>query len=393
MYKLSKVKFILVIFCVLLFPETILASNFGIRPAYPRADNPRTESIFIQTLEPGSSAQEGVRVINNSSEEKKLLLYAKDSVRSSGGGFACIQFRETSKNVGNWIKFNIENIAEDDKSSIKSGEIQNSIEISIPAGQEIIIPFTISAPKDVSVGEHNGCILIQEIKSRSESAGVSLSLRSGTRVAINIPGEIFKKLEISDFKIEKRNKSVYLMPSVKNTGNVSIDSKISVNVKNFLGLNHKTFGGDFPVLREEIYDFNFELKKPFWGGLYFAQAIFEYDGGTDGGIGTQSQEKSVVLNSEKVWFFSSPTMLGLIIEIFILLTLLVVFAIWRLNKKKKKWIRKWVQYEVQDGETLEIISRKFKVHWEIIVEVNKIKPPFVLKTGELIKVPPKRNKK
>lgn len=32
--------------------EAIEYGGFGGRPAYPRADNPRTESIFIHTLEP-----------------------------------------------------------------------------------------------------------------------------------------------------------------------------------------------------------------------------------------------------------------------------------------------------------------------------------------------------
>ncbi|MEZ4114116.1 MAG: hypothetical protein R3B65_01505 [Candidatus Paceibacterota bacterium] len=40
-------------------------------------------------------------------------------------------------------------------------------------------------------------------------------------------------LEFSDFKIEKVKKSIYLKPSIKNTGNVSIDTNIKVNVKHF----------------------------------------------------------------------------------------------------------------------------------------------------------------
>lgn len=390
MYKLFRVKIILVIFSVFLFPEIILASNFGIKPAYPRTDNPRTESIFIQTLNPGDSVEEGVRVINSTGEEKNLMLYAKDSVRSSGGGFACIQFSEVSKNVGNWIKFNLEKVPEEDREKVKEGSVKNTLEITIPPGKEIIIPFSITAPRDVSVGEHNGCVLVQEIKSKSESTGVSLSLRSGTRVAINIPGEVIRKLEISSFEIEKRDKSIFLKPSVKNTGNVSVDAKISVDVKNFFGLSHKTFGGDFPVLREEIYDFNFDLKKPFWGGFYFTQAVFEYDGGSESSIGVSGTEARTVLKSDKIWFFSTPTILGLVIEIFIFLILLFIFAIWRLNKKKQKWIKKWISYEIKEGDTLEKVSKENRVHWEVLVEVNKIKPPYILKEGDEIKVPPRK---
>ena len=50
---------------IAVFSMLVVASSFAIeyggfggRPAYPRADNPRTESIFIHTLEPGAIQKE-----------------------------------------------------------------------------------------------------------------------------------------------------------------------------------------------------------------------------------------------------------------------------------------------------------------------------------------------
>jgi len=326
---------ILFVLVATLLPGTILAANFGIRPAFPRAENPRTDSIFVQTINPGESKEEGVRAINSTSEPRNLILYARDSVKSSGGGFACKQLSEEPVGVGGWIKFNIENL-EEDIANIKNGQIKNTIEINIPAGSEVVIPFTINVPSNSSVGEHNGCVLIQEIKQNTNDVGVSLSLRSGIRVAINIPGEITRKIEFLDFNIEKKNKSIYLMPSVKNTGNVSVDTTAEVKVKYFFGLPYRTFGGEFPVLRDEVYDFNFELKKPFWGGLYSVKANFLYDANETASIGISSGEKPTQTKSKTMWFFSTPTIFGLIIEITIFFIALVIFAIWRLGKKKKK---------------------------------------------------------
>ncbi len=372
-----------------IFPQISFGANFGVRPAYPREDNPRTDSIFVQTILPGESKEEGVKVINSTQESKNLLLYARDSIKSSGGGFACIQLLEKNKDVGDWIKFDLSGLGED-LTEIKFGQSTNTIEITIPAGAEVIIPFTISAPIDASVGEHNGCVLVQEIKEKSEEVGVSLSLRSGLRVAVTVPGEVVRKIEFSSFEIEKKNNSVYLRPSVKNTGNVSIDTDVSVKVKYFFGLTHKDFGGEFPVLRDEVYDFNFELKRPFWGGLYSATAIFSYDENSKASIGVESGEKLKKVKSETKWFFTAPTIFGLIIEIGILLIMLIFFAIWRLNKKKKKWIKKWVPYTVKEGDTLQKISKQNRVHWEVFVEVNKIKPPFILKEGDVVRIPPKK---
>lgn len=386
-----KGNYILMFWLVLIFtlPNISNAASFGVKPAYPREDNPRSESIFVQTINPGEFAQEGVKVINSTGEDKNLILYARDSVKSSGGGFACTQLSEPPKGVGSWVSFDISNL-EEDIQNVKPGNLPNTIEIIIPKGTEILIPFKINVPKDASVGEHNGCVLIQEINQQKEETGVSLSLRSGIRVAVSVPGQVVRKLELSDFIVDKKNKSIYLRPSVKNIGNVSIDTQAGVKVSYFFGLPHKNFGGEFPVLRDEVYDFNFELKKPFWGGLYSARAVFTYDAGDNASIGVTSGEKPVKLKSERVWFFSTPTLLGLVLEIIIFFILLFGFAIWRLGKKKKKWIKKWVEYEVSKDETLESISKKNKVHWELLVEVNKLKPPYTLKEGQTIKIPPPR---
>lgn len=49
------------LFFIVLFTvpaEAIEYGGFGGRPAYPRTDNARTESVFIHTLEPGAIQKE-----------------------------------------------------------------------------------------------------------------------------------------------------------------------------------------------------------------------------------------------------------------------------------------------------------------------------------------------
>jgi len=372
-----------------IFVNFAVAGTFGIRPAFPRADNPRTESIFIQTINPGEFAEDGVKIINNEKETKKLLLYARDSVRSSGGGFACGQLSNESKGVGLWINFDISNL-ESDIEKIKTGSLAGTVEIEIKSGSEVVIPFLIKVPEGASVGEHNGCILIQEIKAKSEGSGVSLSIRSGIRVAVNIPGEIVKKINIEDFKIEKKDKTINFILLAKNTGNVSVDTNVLVSVKHFFGLKYKKFSGKFPVLRDEIYQFNFKSKKPFWGGLYRARATLSYDQSENAEIGTSSKENITKIESKTIWMFSGPTTLGLIFEIIIFLFLLFIFAIYRLHLKKKRWISKWVNYEVKEEDTLEKLSKEYRVYWQLIASVNKIKAPYILKEGMNIKLPQRR---
>ncbi len=380
-YGVNKIKamwFIGIGLPILIF--AVFASNalaieyggFGGRPAYPRADNSRTESIFIHTLEPGATQEEGVLVVNNSAEPKTILVYAVDSTPSTGGAFACEQLSQTKDDVGAWI-------------ALKKGEV------ALDPGTNELVPFTIVVPKSASVGEHNGCIIIQEKLAKPDSkSGVGLSFRTGLRVAITIPGTLERKLEIVGFAVTpKDNGSFLLQPKVKNLGNVSIDAEAQVITRYFFGLTHITHGGQYPILRGDTSDWNFELKKPFWGGWYSSNFTVEYDTNLEASVGVQSGKTLTKLLGPSVWFFSFPTPAALAIEIIILLLIAFGgFLLW-LSRKRKNWIKKsWVSYEVKSGEDIKSLAEHFNVSWKLIAKANKLQPPYALKLGEKIKVPP-----
>lgn len=370
-------KFVVVFIIFTLFPKSILAVEYGGiggRPAFPRSDNPRTESIFIHILNPGQIQEEGVLVVNNTQERKTLLVYGVDSVYSSGGAFACGQMSDEKKGVGKWLSL-------------------GKTEVALDPGTNEMVPFTIQVPKDTSVGEHNGCIVIQEKKEKSEDQeGMKLSFRTGLRVAITIPGEITRKLEIIGFKVKRRTGGDFLLvPTVNNLGNVSIDADVKVITKYFFGLTLIEHGGRFPILRGSISDWNFELKKPFWGGWYRSSLFVEYDENQEAGVGIQSGKELTKLKRAPVWFFSFPTPTALAIEIIALLCVVVLVILFWLSKKRKKWIaEKWVEYEVKRSEDIKTLAEKFDVSWKLLARVNKLKPPYVLNPEEKIKVPPSK---
>ncbi len=369
-----------VLIFVILVGIAVLANNalameyggMGGKPAYPRSDNPRTESIFIHTLEPGAIQKEGVLLVNNTDEQKTLQVYAVDSMVSSGGAFACRQMTEPKKDVGAWIKL-------------------EKLEVTLDSGTSEIVPFTITVPQNAGVGEHNGCIIIQEKKEKVEGqTGMRLSFRTGLRVAITVPGELSRKLEILGFTVRRqKNGNFLLQPKVKNLGNVSIDTDVQVVTRYFFGLTHIEHGGQFPILRGEVSDWNFELKKPFWGGWYRSDFALEYDANPEAGVGVKTGKKLARLEGPSVWFFSFPTPAGLAIEIVVFLLVAVTIFLFWLWQKRKKWIKEnWVEYEIKSGEDINSLAKRFDVSWKLLARVNKLKPPYALKTGEKIKVPP-----
>lgn len=353
--------------------QAIEYGGFGGRPANPRIDNPRTQSIFIHTVTPGTVVDDGVLVVNNSGEEKTVLVYAADSTPSTGGAFACKQFSEPKIGVGAWI------------------ELAKS-EITLAPGSNEVIPFTISTPVSAGVGEHNGCILIQEKKERSsEEVGALLSVRTGLRVAITVPGDIVRRLEIVGFSLspQPEKQIIFLHPLVKNTGNVSIDANVRVITKYFFGLVHAEHGGQYPILRGETSDWNFELKKPFWGGWYQSSFIIEYDESSLAVVGVNSGKELTTIDGPTYWFFSMPTPLAFILEVSILLIVIIGLFLLRLSYRQKKWIKgAWVAYNIEPGDDINHVAEKFHVAWKLLVSVNKLKPPYTLKPGDTIRVPP-----
>jgi len=115
------------------FSKAIEYGGLGGRPAYPRSNNPRTDSIFVHILEPNTEQKDGIMVINNTKDKKTIMVYAVDSVVATGGVFACAQASANKTDVGSWI-------------------ILDKTELILESGANEIIDFTIKVPENTSVG-------------------------------------------------------------------------------------------------------------------------------------------------------------------------------------------------------------------------------------------------
>ncbi|MFH0952382.1 MAG: LysM peptidoglycan-binding domain-containing protein [Patescibacteria group bacterium] len=409
--------------------SAIVYGGVGGRPGFPRAENPRTNDIFIHDLEPGQIQPEGVVVINNSEESKTLLVYSADSTPSTDGGFACRQLSEEKEGVGGWITFGIpegqesefdvseadpdedddndgltneeeqligtridradtDNDGINDKLEINNGsDPLQPVTLTLEGASTVELPFTITVPKTASVGEHNGCILIQEKNNVQEGeSGINISTRTGLRVAVTIPGNIVRKLEIAGFDLLSRSQGGKIFhPYVRNAGNVSIDADVKVITKNIFGRTITEHGGQYSIYRDDTSEWNFEFLPTFWGGYYRSTLTVEYDTSLRAGIGVESGENKTLLTGPTVSFFIMPSITGLIIEIAILLLILAILILWWLSWRRKRWIKNnWIDYVVKPGDDIKLLAKKFNVSWKVLAKANRIKPPYTLS----IKVPP-----
>lgn len=352
--------------------QDVGSGGIGGRPAFPREDNPRSESIFIHTLEPGSSVEEAVNVINNSDSSSAVLVYPTDSAVASGGAFTCEQLVDERDEVGSWITM-------------------SKNEVTLESAGSEVVPFTITVPTSADVGEHNGCIVIQgKTPPEQTDQGIGLSFRTALRVAILVPGDISKNLEITGFSSNVGKDKITLTPEIMNTGNVSVDTDIQTTLKYFFGSTVSQVGGQFPVLRDQMGEWNFDHGRPFWGGWYKANVSAQYDDNLDSFIGDDvSSTKTLEYPSH--WLFIMPHILALLIEIALFLFIIfIIFGLLKRSRQKKTIKHSWRSHTVTSSDDIKSLAKAHSISWKKLAKANDIKPPYTLNQGSTIKVPPRK---
>lgn len=347
----------------------------GGKPANPRAGNDRTKSIFIYTLKQGESAADGIRVFNNTDKIRTIGIYPVDSALASGGAFSCAQKVEARKDVGSWIVL--------DKSSI-----------TLQPHTDIVVPFTVTVPTNSSVGEHDGCIAVQDDSQTTKQTGqngVVLGFRSAIRVAITIPGTIVKKLSILSVSATQnpQNKhNIIVTPTVKNGGNVSLDTQVKTTIQPVVGVGQSSTTGTYPILPQSEASWNFELKRPFWGGWYRATVYATYGANPTSGIGAKDSSRTTIVKSSSI-FFASPQPIALLIELLVVGAVLIAVGYYLMRRRSHHHVRRhWTSYTVKEGDTITTVAGKYEVSWKRLASANKLKAPYALQAGEKLKVPP-----
>lgn len=371
-----------IVFAMMLFFQGALPADavsyggFGGRPAFPDPNDNRTESWFIVELEPGESRQDSVIVSNNSEETKTLRVYPTDTTASSGGGFACTQYLDPDYDVGTWIEM------EKDQVTLAPGESEQ-------------VNFTFNMPVFADVGEHTGCIAIDEANPQSsDGAGAHISKRVGVRIYINVPGELHRELVFKTFeKQDREDGGVNYFVQMENLGNTSVESYLTIESKRLiLGSTYFVHEGRYPILRETVQDWNYVLLRPFFGAIIRANLTAGYAEADVDNPGASVMGE--VIHKESKLLLLMPHPIAMVLYLIVIAFIIFILFTLYVNAKRKIWImRDWVKYKVRSGDTVKKLGKQRGVNWKIIVQANKLKAPYELKTGTVIKVPPKVNKK
>jgi len=283
-----------------------------------------------------------------------------------GGGFACKQLSETQTKVGSWIAL--------DKNEITLEPFSNEV-----------IPFSISVPSNVVPGEHNGCLLVQEKDQVEDNAkqnlsGISLSMRTGVRIALTVPGDLHQEITINGFSIERTGTGGrQLLVEMLNKGNISTNTDISVKVQPLFGKPVATDGGTFSILPNEQTEFRFGLPSSFWGGIYQAELNASYKA---------EDEKEEFNSAASQCFVMWPSLAGATIELAMILVALSLFFIIIFRRRRaRKMTRTWERQMVRGNVNIQDLAKKFDVPWKDITRVNRLKPPYAVSDGDVLLLP------
>lgn len=353
--------------------STVLAQSsggIGGRPANPDPANPRTESIFIYTLDKGASKADQVVISNNTDTKQTIELLAVDGVVTNTGAYTCKQNVEEKTGLGGWISL-------------------ASSEVTLDPGTKQKVDFTLTMPATADVGEHNGCLVFQSKQDEGEVTGnVRIRTRQAIRVVATVPGELKRSIAIAEFGVKQDGGKQQLLLDVKNTGNVSADVDAKARLSTVFGQQVYENGGGYPVLSNQTLNLSFvNEEQPFFGGWYTAQSTISYDDRA-GVFGNTDQGHTKTEESKKVIVFITPHPIAIALYALILLVILGAI-IGRIVQKRNRAnaFATWQDVQVQTGDTIETLAAKHSVNWKKVATVNKLKAPYTLVAGDTVKLP------
>ena len=184
--------------------------NIGIRPKTFDPESPLTASWFIYNLLPGETKQDALIITNNNSQAGDFKIYPVDATTTADGAFALKTEGDSRTGISSWIT--LEN---------------NTIHVGPNESKEV--PFTITIPKKVIVGDHLGGVIVENVDI-AKYQGINIKTRIGIRMYETVPGQLKRELQLEKAEWTKQANSLYLTFSLINKGNVRLEPQAKIKI-------------------------------------------------------------------------------------------------------------------------------------------------------------------
>lgn len=182
---------------------------------------------FSYTVKPGEQLTDGIDIANKGSAKITLKLYAADGFTTGSGGYDILTPGKRSTGIGAWVKPEV-------------------ARVTIPAGQQVQIPFTLTVPPNATPGDHLGGIVSVLDQQDASGSGTVIHRRVGLRIETRVSGEVKSQLKIENVQLHYDGVNPFgtgrasISYTVHNTGNTALGGLQNAKVAGGFGLSSRT---------------------------------------------------------------------------------------------------------------------------------------------------------
>ena len=185
------------------------------------ADGPDGRGVFEYVVEPDDVYEDFLAVRNFGEHPLTVSVYAQDAVQTSENAFEVLTLEDDARRIGAWTR-------------IEAGEI------TVPARESVVVPFSITVPADAEPGDHAGAIVA--VSAPVEGSGASVQYRVGTRVYLRVAGPVEAAVDVD--RLEGRHEARWspfaaspldVEATLENTGNVRVSPEVRISVSSAFG--------------------------------------------------------------------------------------------------------------------------------------------------------------
>lgn len=185
------------------------------------ADGPDGRGVFEYVVEPDDVYEDFLAVRNFGEQPLTVSVYAQDAVQTSENAFEVLTLEDEARRIGAWTR-------------IEAGEV------TVPARESVVIPFSIAVPADAEPGDHAGAILA--VSMPAEGEGATVQYRVGTRIYLRVAGPVEAALEVD--RLEGHHEGRWspfasspldVEATLENTGNVRVSPEAEIVVSSVFG--------------------------------------------------------------------------------------------------------------------------------------------------------------
>lgn len=339
------------------------------------------QSWFVYEKNAGEIIQDVATIKNFGNESVTIKIAAVDATSNNSGSFILKFNGEEQKNIGTWT------------------ELEKK-EFTLQPGERVNIPFTIKIPINASPGQYVGGIIaengggkngatLRECNEEICNTSVAVKTRIGARIYLTIPGAIKEDIQWTSFqhKVNISGKDHFVF-RIENRGNISHEPKVKMEILDSAGNIYdqfeKNLGESSPnSVIEPIIAWD---KPSLLIGTFTARATMSFPKRFQAQEGLHGAAQEVI---QSLSFWAVPWVAIMVIFLLIIGS----FGTYGYAYIRRiKIIKSSGKYEVQDGDDLISIGEKNHIPWKKIVQINKLKAPYIVKKGDHLYVPKTKNR-